>query len=82
MDRPDPGRQQPCGIAGASYGRLWGGRAAFDFLHFAACYDRAIEFAVEHGLAEPVRRFPAQERRSLEHEMRRSWARKHRIRGG
>ena len=85
------------------YGRLWGSRAEFDFLHFEACYYRAIEFAVEHGLArveagaqgmhklqrgyepvltrsahyirdpglaEPVRRFLAQERRSLEHEMR------------
>jgi len=84
------------------YGRLWGSRADFDFLHFEACYYRAIEFAIEHGLArveagaqgmhklqrgyepvltrsahyirdpglaEPVRRFLAQERRSLEHEM-------------
>jgi uncharacterized protein len=84
------------------YGRLWGSRAEFDFLHFEACYYRAIEFAIEHGLArveagaqgmhklqrgyepvltrsahyirdpglaEPVRRFLAQERRSLEHEI-------------
>lgn len=85
------------------YGRLWGSLQDFDFLHFEACYYRAIDFAIEHGLArveagaqgmhklqrgyepvltrsahyirdpglaEPVRRFLAQERRSLEHEMR------------
>jgi predicted N-acyltransferase len=84
------------------YGRLWGSLASFDFLHFEACYYRAIDFAIEHGLArveagaqgmhklqrgyepvltrsahyirdpglaEPVRRFLQQERRSLEHEM-------------
>lgn len=33
------------------YGRLWGCRKEFDFLHFEACYYKAIEFAIEHGLA-------------------------------
>lgn len=84
------------------YGRLWGCRKEFDFLHFEACYYRAIDFAIAHGLARveagaqgmhklqrgyepvltqsahyirdpglalPVKRFLAQERRSLEHEM-------------
>ena len=84
------------------YGRLWGSLQDFDFLHFEACYYRAIDFAIAHGLARveagaqgmhklqrgyepvltrsahyirdpglavPVRRFLAQERRSLEHEM-------------
>jgi predicted N-acyltransferase len=84
------------------YGRLWGCRKEFDFLHFEACYYRAIDFAIAHGLARveagaqgmhklqrgyepiltrsahyirdpglalPVKRFLAQERRRLEHEM-------------
>jgi uncharacterized protein len=84
------------------YGRLWGCRREFDFLHFEACYYRAIEHAISHGmarveagaqgmhklqrgyepvvtrsahyirdpgLAAPVKRFLAQERRSLEHEL-------------
>jgi hypothetical protein len=33
------------------YGRLWGCESSYDFLHFEACYYRAIEFAIEHGLA-------------------------------
>lgn len=33
------------------YGRVWGCRQDFDFLHFEACYYRAIDFAIEHGLA-------------------------------
>jgi uncharacterized protein len=33
------------------YGRVWGCRREFEFLHFEACYYRAIEFAIERGLA-------------------------------
>jgi uncharacterized protein len=33
------------------YGRVWGCRREFEFLHFEACYYQAIEFAIEHGLA-------------------------------
>jgi predicted N-acyltransferase len=33
------------------YGRNWGCHGDFKFLHFEACYYRAIEFAIEHGLA-------------------------------
>ncbi len=33
------------------YGRNWGCRKEFDFLHFEACYYAAIDFAIEHGLA-------------------------------
>ena len=33
------------------YGRIWGCRREFDFLHFEACYYQAIEFAIERGLA-------------------------------
>jgi len=33
------------------YGRLWGCRSEFDFLHFEACYYRAIEYAIENGMA-------------------------------
>lgn len=32
------------------YGRYWGCVADFNFLHFEACYYRAIDFAIEHGL--------------------------------
>ena len=32
------------------YGRNWGAVAEFPFLHFEACYYRAIDFAIEHGL--------------------------------
>ena len=35
----------------ALYGRYWGCEDSFRFLHFEACYYRAIEFAIEHGLA-------------------------------
>jgi uncharacterized protein len=35
----------------AIYGRVWGCRQEFDFLHFEACYYRAIDFAIERGLA-------------------------------
>lgn len=33
------------------YGRTWGGGPHVDFLHFEACYYRALDFAVEHRLA-------------------------------
>jgi predicted N-acyltransferase len=33
------------------YGRIWGCRQQFEFLHFEACYYQAIEFAIERGLA-------------------------------
>jgi predicted N-acyltransferase len=32
------------------YGRNWGCLGDFKFLHFEACYYRAIDFAIEHGL--------------------------------
>jgi len=35
----------------ALYGRNWGGRGAWPFLHFELCYYRAIDYAIEHGLA-------------------------------
>ncbi len=35
----------------ALYGRYWGCAADYRFLHFEACYYRAIDFAIEHGLA-------------------------------
>ena len=33
------------------YGRIWGCRQQFEFLHFEACYYQAIDFAIAHGLA-------------------------------
>jgi predicted N-acyltransferase len=33
------------------YGRVWGCRREFDFLHFEACYYQAIDYAIAHGLA-------------------------------
>lgn len=33
------------------YGRNWGSDGRFPFLHFEACYYRAIEHAINHGLA-------------------------------
>ncbi|MGH6904629.1 MAG: GNAT family N-acetyltransferase [Geminicoccaceae bacterium] len=33
------------------YGRIWGCRREFEFLHFEACYYQAIEFAIGRGLA-------------------------------
>ena len=33
------------------YGRNWGATAAFKNLHFEACYYRALDFAIAHGLA-------------------------------
>ncbi len=35
---------------GALYGRNWGCRGDWPFLHFELCYYRAIEFAIEHKL--------------------------------
>lgn len=35
----------------ALYGRYWGAIEEWPFLHFEACYYRAIDFAIEHGLA-------------------------------
>ena len=35
---------------GALYGRNWGCKGDWPFLHFELCYYRAIEFAIEHGL--------------------------------
>ncbi|MDP6883976.1 MAG: GNAT family N-acetyltransferase, partial [Rhodospirillales bacterium] len=32
------------------YGRHWGCSADYKFLHFEACYYRAIDFAIERGL--------------------------------
>jgi len=33
------------------YGRNWGCEGDYPFLHFECCYYRAIEFAIDHGLA-------------------------------
>lgn len=33
------------------YGRLWGAIDAYRFLHFECCYYRALEFAIDRGLA-------------------------------
>ncbi len=40
-------------LAGADtlYGRNWGCKGDFPFLHFELCYYRAIDFAIAHGLA-------------------------------
>ena len=35
---------------GALFGRNWGCRGDWPFLHFELCYYRAIEFAIEHKL--------------------------------
>lgn len=32
------------------YGRNWGSNGAYKFLHFEACYYRAIDFAIERGI--------------------------------
>ncbi len=34
----------------ALYGRNWGCRGDWPFLHFELCYYRAIDFAIAHGL--------------------------------
>jgi len=34
------------------YGRNWGSRGDYPFLHFELCYYRAIDFALEHKLAK------------------------------
>ena len=35
----------------ALYGRWWGALEDYPFLHFEVCYHRAIDWAIEHGLA-------------------------------
>ncbi len=35
----------------ALYGRNWGAAGEWPFLHFELCYYRAIDYAIEHGLA-------------------------------
>jgi predicted N-acyltransferase len=35
----------------ALYGRNWGCKGEFPFLHFELCYYRAIDFAIAHGLS-------------------------------
>lgn len=35
----------------ALYGRNWGAAGDYKFLHFEACYYRAIDYAIEHGLS-------------------------------
>ncbi len=35
----------------ALYGRNWGCKGDWPFLHFELCYYRAIDFAIEHGLS-------------------------------
>ena len=37
--------------ADALYGRYWGCTEEVPFLHFELCYYRAIEWAIDHGLA-------------------------------
>ena len=37
--------------ADALYGRNWGCKREFPFLHFELCYYRAIDFAIAHGLS-------------------------------
>jgi predicted N-acyltransferase len=37
--------------ADALYGRNWGSRGEYPFLHFEACYYQAIDFAIQRGLA-------------------------------
>jgi hypothetical protein len=34
------------------YGRNWGSRGDYPFLHFEACYYQAIDFAIQRGLAK------------------------------
>jgi predicted N-acyltransferase len=36
----------------ALYGRYWGATEEVPFLHFELCYYRAIEWAIDHGLAQ------------------------------
>jgi len=36
--------------AKALYGRNWGAEGNYRYLHFEACYYRAIDFAIEHGI--------------------------------
>ena len=43
-------RAEPAGDD-ALYGRNWGSDGRYRFLHFEACYYRALDFAIERGLA-------------------------------
>ncbi len=52
----EDGQGRPLGGAlnlmggGALFGRYWGCRKHYRFLHFEACYYRAMDFAIAHGL--------------------------------
>ena len=50
-DRPIAGALNLVG-PDALYGRYWGAIAEVPFLHFELCYYLAVEWAIEHGLAE------------------------------
>ena len=50
-DRPIAGAFNLVG-PDALYGRYWGAIAEVPFLHFELCYYLAVEWAIEHGLAE------------------------------
>ena len=50
-DRPIAGALNLVG-PDALYGRYWGTIDEVPFLHFELCYYRAIEWAIDHGLAE------------------------------
>ena len=45
-------KRQALNLAGedALYGRNWGCRGDWPFLHFELCYYRAIDWAIAHGL--------------------------------
>ena len=49
-DRPVAGALNLRG-ADCLYGRNWGALEDYKFLHFECCYYRAIDYAIEHGLA-------------------------------
>ncbi|MET1253891.1 GNAT family N-acetyltransferase [Aliikangiella maris] len=58
-DKNDNVNKQPQQIVAASlffkdaeclYGRYWGCRKEYDFLHFELCYYQGIEYCIEHGL--------------------------------
>jgi hypothetical protein len=57
--RPEGGAGEPIGMSLLAtkgdrlYGRYWGGQADVENLHFATCYYRPIEWAIERG----IRRF-------------------------
>lgn len=49
-DRPVAGALNLLG-SDCLYGRNWGSLQSHKFLHFECCYYRAIDYAIEHGLA-------------------------------